>query len=268
MAAPTDADLKYYAGTNGNPTTDAAAVGGAIDTGAPLNEATANNLIHSPVQSASDQSFRGIAYRKNESGGTLNAARFRNRCAGNPPAAQGVAQLSSTSSADTGKCWLAYKHSGAWILVGEEIQMAGTAPVNGLVTIDANSDFVLIYLPGVPSGDITMTVAGEKVAHLYGSLGGNGNFCATSLFQVALATAQDATISASNRLNDPASGIGAFSRASFWPGLDNSLAVPGTNLGAGKWIGYCAKLLIPAGMPKPPNGQLQADFDLFGDPVP
>ena len=269
MAAPTDSDLKYYGGVDGNPTTDTDPVGGAIDTGAELVEATANTLIAQITIAATAKTYYGIAYRKNEAAGDLNAAKIANRCGGNTPGSAGVVTVSSTSASDTGALWIAYKSGSAWIASGESIMLAGLTPVNGLTSVDSGSDWVAIYNSGaVPVGDISISINGTKVGQIYGSAGGNGNFCASTLYQVALATAQNAAISATNRVTVPASGIGSFANYTYWPGNDSSAAIPSTDLLGGSYIGYCVKLSIPANMTKPPNGQIQCDIDLFGDPVP
>lgn len=270
MAAPVDADLKYYAGADGNPATDTDPVGGAISTGAEVNQATANSLLQAVKIGASAVSYYAVAYRKNEegAGGSLNSAKFYLRTGGEKPASSGVVSAVSTSASDTGTLWIAYKHGSSWISAGEEITMAGLSTATGLTSVDSGSDWVAIYNSGsVPVGDISIYINSVKVGQIYGSAGGNGNYCASTLYTLALATAQNAAISASNRITAPGSGISSFTTATYWPGNDSSVAIPSTDLGDGNYIGYCLKLTVPANMTKPPTGEIVGDVDLFGNDV-
>jgi len=268
MAAPGDSDLKYYGGADGNPASNSAAVGGAISTGSELNQATANTLIQTVTIGSSDVSYRGIAYRKNEAAGSLDGAAVYLRTGGELPASAGVVSAVSTSASDTGSLWIAYKSGGNWIAAGETITMTGLSTATGLTSVDSGSDWVAIYASGTaPTGDISIYINSVKVGVIYGTAGGNANYCASTLYQVALASAQNTTLSASNRLSDPGS-IGSYSRATYWPGNDSSVAVPGADLGASDYIGYVVKLKVPGGMTKPPNGEICCDVALIGDPVP
>lgn len=268
MAAPVDSDLKYYAGTDGNPANNTDPVGGAIDTGSEINQATANSLIQAVKIGSSTVSYFGIAYRKNEegSGGKLVGAKLYLRTGGELPDSAGVVSAVSTSSSDTGALWVAYKHGSSWIAAGESITMNGLSTVTGLVTVDSGSDWVAIYNSGaVPVGDISIYINSVKVGVIYGSAGGNGNFCASTLYTLALASSKNADISADDRLTSPASGIGSFVRATYWPGNDSAVAIPGTDLEDGDYVGYCLKLTVPGNMTKPPLGKIVGDVGFVGD---
>lgn len=268
MAAPTDATLKYYGGSSGNPADDTSAVGGAIDTGAELVQATAGTLLQAVRIGSSDVSYRAIAYRKNEAAGTLEDAKFYLRTGGNTPGSAGVVSASSTSASDTGALWIAYKTASAWLAAGESITMAGLSTVTGLTSVDSGSEWVAVYNSGaVPVGDISIFINAVKVGVIYGSAGGNGNFMASTLYKLAVASTLSTTLSATNRLADP-TGIGSYSSATYWPGNDSSIAIPSTDLAASAYVGYVIKLLVPGGMTKPPTGQIVCDVALIGNDVP
>lgn len=256
-------DPTYHAGTDGNPDNDVDPVGGDIDDGSELDEDTPNTLIYKPKISDVENTYRGVAYRLGQAGTNWQAGKLTNRAGCNPPSSSGFARLVSTSAADTGKAWLAYKHGDEWQT--EEIQMAGLTPVTGLVSLDEDTDLVLIYEPGIPAGDIHLSVNDEKLAVNYG--GAKGNIGVSTLCEIAVATAQDAAISCDDRLHDPGSGVGSFSRATWWIGQDNRLAIPGDDLEEDHYFGYCVRARFPAGMPKPYGGYLPFDADLMGDPI-
>lgn len=268
MAAPTDADLKYYPGASGTPTDDTSAIGGAIATGTEIVEGTVNTLIHTVTISGSAVDYYGVAYRKNEATGTLNTGKCYLRTGGNVAPSAGVVTVVSTSASDVSNLWIAYKSGSSWISAGETITLAGLTPVNGLTTVDSGSDWVAIYNSGaVPVGDITIKINSVQVGMIYGSAGGNGNYCASTLYTLALASSASSTLSAANRLTAPGS-IGSFTAATYWPGNDSSVAIPGTNLATTAYFGYVVKLSVPANMTKPPAGQICCDVALIGDPVP
>lgn len=268
MAAPTDSQIKYYAGTDGNPTDDSSAVGGTISTGSEITEGTTNTLLKAVKITGSTVSYYAIAYRKNTegSGGSLNAAKFYLRTGGEKPASSGVVSAVSTSASDTGTLTVGYKHSSSWIAAGEEITMTGLSTAYGLTTVDTSSDWWAIYSSGTaPVGDISIHINGVKVGQIYGTAGGNANYCASTLYTLAVATAQDASVSATNRITAPGSGISSFTTATYWPGTDNSVAIPSTDLDDTHYIGYCIKMTVPANMTKPPNGKMVCDVALYGD---
>jgi hypothetical protein len=231
----------------------------------------ANNVINGVVIANSEELYRGIVYRKNESTGTLEGAKLANRAGGNPPSTSGLPVLKSSSNEDTGKCWLGYQHGGSWIPGGVEITLNGVTPVSGLVTMDASTDFIFEYELGIPKGDIALEVNGEKLAIIWGDPTGAqarpGTFQANTLFELAVADAQDQAVSCDDRKTDPAD-VGAFSRATRWAGQDNAIAIPGADLGPGKFVGYCLRLRTPASVLTPPSSQLQYDIDMPGNPVP
>jgi len=195
---------------------------------------------------------------------SLVGAKFANLCGGIAPAAPGLISAYSTSSADNGALKLAYKHGSAWVTSYESLTLAGLTPVPNLATVAADSDWIAIYNNGVaPTGDIYLTINSVIVGVIYGT---QGCWCASTLYDLALATAQNAAISCSNRLTNPASGIGSFAAATWWPGADNGLAVPGDDVDAGDFIGYCLRLRWPGGAPATPINLLQASIALIGDP--
>lgn len=274
MPAPTT--IAFYPGANGTPTDDTSAIGGAITTGGgELNENTANLLIDTvsiPASSGSDEDYYGIAYRKNEASGHLQDAYFDNRTAMIGNASASVASVVSTSATDTGTVKLTGYVSSSF--VQESITATGTTSATGTTTWDASGIWRAEYLvggaPATPYGDITITIDGQIVAVIYGdrSLPSTyrGNVMATREFQIAVASAKDTTISSANRLTPP-SGISSFAQGARWTGLDQSIAVPGTDLDGGEYVGFCIKLTVKAGIPAPVGGYVLPDVGIRGSAV-
>jgi hypothetical protein len=262
----TDSDIRYCFGSDGNPSNDSSAVGGSLVTGTNISDTVLDNLHVNPTIQSTEQTYIGIAGRYNNHGSHswLNA-KFQNRCGGITPSSAGLPTLSSTQG-DTGVVWIAYKHSGVWIT--RQITLAGVVPVLADATMDAGSDWLMIYGTGsVPLGDVSLVVAGQTCGVMYGSAGGARSYCASTLYQIAVATAQNAAISATNRKVSPGSlsGVGSWSNATKWTGHDTTVAIPGTDLDAGDSISYAVSLRIPGGLPRPPGGLIQCDFDLIGE---
>lgn len=270
MAAPTNTTLKYYPGASGTPTSNTGAIGGAISTGAELVEVAANHLIDVlsiPASTGADEDYYGIAYRKNEASGPLNDAYFWNRTAGIANTAASVVQVQSTSALDTGVVRTTGLVSS--VFTQGNTTCTGTTAAVGSTTFDASG----IWRPGeylvggaaaTPYGDITISVSGQIIGVIYGSLSGRGNIMCTREFALAVASSQSATLSAADRLTAP-SGISAFAQGAKWTGLDQSIVVPGTgDLAGSAYIGYCVKLTVKAGIQAPVAGYVLPDIGLCG----
>lgn len=263
----TDADLKYYLGANGAPTNDTDPIGGAIDTGTPLNEANLDIVIKAlSVPTTANEVYRGIAYRKNEHASSNWAnAKFCNRAGALLNSVSGVASVVSTNPADTGVVKVVGKESTVW--APESLTAGGLTTVYGSTVFDALSVYRWEYsvggVPTVPQGNVSCAIDGNLVAVIFG--GAYGNVMASAEAELAVATAKDATISATNRKSDPSSGITSFSRAVRWTGNDQSIAVPGNILEFGKWIGFCIRLTAVANIPQPIGGAVVVDIDLIGN---
>lgn len=229
--AVVDSDLKYRFGADANPTNDTDPVGGAIDTGTDQDQTVSGNLIYSVAVQSSNQTYYGIAARQNKHAtDDFESVSVANRYGGNPPTSGGVAiDVYSTSASDTSNLLLVFKSSSAW--VSNTVQMTGTSHAISSNQIDANSDWYAVYNNGaVPVGDIYITVNGEIVGVIYGSASSGSvaakqSYMTTTLYKIALATAQNTSLSSANRKTAP-TGIGSFSRATYWPGNDSSIAVP------------------------------------------
>lgn len=221
-----DSDLKYRFGADDNPTNDTDPGGGAIDTGVDVDDDTSGNLISALTIVGTDQTYRGIAARQNKHAtGSFTNAKVANRAGGNPPTASNVFTIYSTSASDTGPIHLIFEESS--VFVEEDVTLNGTSSVISSNQIDASSHWVAIYDSGAtPVGDIYLEVDGEIVGVIYGSLSGYGGYLASSLYRIALCTAQNTALSFTNRKTDPASNLGSYSRATYWPGNDSSIAVP------------------------------------------
>lgn len=225
VGAVADTDLKYRFGADANPANEVDPYGGAIDTATDQNPATAGNLIYAVRLSNSDLVYRGAAYRENKHAtDDFVNCRVANFAGGEKPASSGPLEVYSTNAADTENLYLQFNSSAA--NHSEEVTMLGTTHTFSAEDIDSGSHFIAVYDNGaIPVGDIYGKVGGNIVFVIYGSLSGLGNYCASTFYEVALATAQNATVSGADRGTDP-TGCGSFSTATYWPGNDSSIAIP------------------------------------------
>lgn len=273
MAAPTDTDLKYYGGTNTTPQNNTDPYGGAIDTGSELVQTDPNIIIYSLQSLEVDEEYYGIFYRKNEATGALNNARVYNRAGMQLNSSSGTIQIISSSSSDTDiKIQFTGYSSAAFNT--DTITVNGTTPVSGVESFDVDGVLMAEVLtlagsPTTPVGNITVSVNSEIIAIIYGTAADEDIACTmvTSLYEMAVASSLSSTISGTNRLTAPASGIGSFSQATNWAGSDQSINVPTGILPASGYIGVCIKLTIPASMPTPIIGYYQFLGVIMGNPV-
>lgn len=263
MSEPNDS-LKYYLGSDGNPSSGA--IGGAIDTGTPINEGDANNLHSNLPILGVEKIYRGIAYRKNEWTGTVESPKMAIRTGAIPPASSGLLRVKSSSASDTGSLWITFLSGSA--TYEETMTLAGTSNVFTSDNADSGSYWVAEYVDGNPVGNLTFYDASDNViAVMNGSSGDYPNDQVSTLFTVAVASAYNADLSATDRESDP-SGIGSYGSATYFEGegVDNAIALPGT-FAASTYLGYCVKCTIPADLKKPPSNSLVVDVDIIGDPV-
>lgn len=212
-----DADLTYYGGDEGVPTNDTDPIGGDPDTGAELVQTTPDILISSiPVATVSDQVYRGIGYRKNESGSGLTEAAMYNRAGALLNTGSGAATIVGTHADDTGDVRITGKVDDDWIQ--EDITADGTTQVTGEEIWDASTVYRYEYLVGgvaaIPNGPITVEIDGQVTAVIWG--GAMGNVMSSAEWELAVATAVNTALTAANRKTDP-TGVTAFSRAVSWP---------------------------------------------------
>ncbi len=259
MPEPTDIELEYYFGSDGN-------LGGPIDTGTPVDELSANNLIYKPQILPTTNVKRGVAYRHNASTGTLQNPRLAISTLGKRSTAGGVLRVASSSGADTGKVWVCLKTSTNWF--SEELTLNGTTFVNATQLVDPNSDWVLVNELGNPAGNLTAQIDGVTVGLIRGSddYGSKANFMASTLFELAAASAIGGTVAIADPDTDP-TGTDSFVAAYQVPGDDQSIVAP-ADLGPSENWGYCVRVTIPANLPTPYGRQIVADVELLGDPVP
>lgn len=263
MSEPNDS-LLYYLGADGNPSSGS--IGGAIDTGTPIDEADANNLHSNLPILGTEKVYRGIAYRKNEWTGDITNPKMVLRTGGLVPTAGGLIRAVSSSASDTGDLWITFLSAAA--TYEETLTMDGTTSVYTTDNADSGSYWVAEYVDGNPVGNITFYDSADVVIGVMnGSSGEFPNDQAGTLFTVAVATAFDTTLSAADRETSP-TGIGSFSGATYFEdyGTDNSIALSGDWM-SGTAFGYCVKCTIPADLKKPPSNSLVVDVDVIGDPV-
>jgi len=279
MATPIATDIKIYPGASGTPTDDVSAYGGAITTGGGvMNDALINVALDTIYQSGSDVTYNAIIYFKmtNVTSGQLNDARLYNRAGAALNSSSGTCQYVSTSTADTTTIRTVGKVSGVYTT--DLVTLTGTTPVSGSKVWDSNTvvRHESLNTGGTgavkPVGNITVSLTGQILAVLYGtSANPSGIDLATTWasyeFKLALASAKNTTISGTNRLTAPASGIGSYSSATFWSGADASIPVPSGVLTFGEYIGVAIQFTTYTGIPLPIANEINFLPVLTGTPA-
>lgn len=278
MATPVASDLKMYPGASGTPTDDVSAYGGAITTTSVLNDALINVVLDSIYQGITDVTYNAIFYFKatNTTSGSLSNARVYNRAGAVVNAASGSCQYVSTSSSDTGAILTTGKVAG--IYTTDLVVLTGTTPVSGTKVWDASTIIRHESLNAggtsavKPTGNITISSSSQILAVLYGtSASPSGQDLATTWgsaeFTLALASAKNATISGTDRLTAPASGIGSYSTATFWSGADASIPVPSGSLAFDEYIGVAVQFTAYAGVNLPVSNEINFLPILTGTPA-
>lgn len=272
MATPTRLNKKTYLGPAGVANDDEDGIGGAPDTGTPVNPATVGNLNGDmKIGSGSDVSTYFIFYEgfNNTSSGSVENARVGVRSAAKFNTSAGSVALVSTSSSDTGTVRVTGKVGGDW--VQEDVVLGGTTPISGIENFDAGEVYRWEYLSGYPVGVITGTVASEVCAVIWGTSANPpdgapsiATYMATTEIEIAVADTINATLDSTDRLTPP-DGIGSFALAYVWTGEDNTTAVPGGTLGVDDTIGVCGKFTSYAGIFPPSSGKMQFMHGVIGD---
>lgn len=274
MAEPIRADEKTYLGDEGRPTDDVSAYGGDIDLGAEVDENTVGNLFGDIRITETTEEYFTAFYKRLEhtAPGTLTNARVANRAGARLNTSSGTASVVSTSNSDTGQVKVIGTISGNWD--SETLTLNGTTTVIGSKVWDNGSVIRWEHLGGVPVGLITCGVNSYVCGVIWGTSldpadGGPSiaTYMASAEIDFALATAKNATITGTNRLTAPASGIGSFSKAVKWSGNDTSIAVPTGDLEADEYIGICVRFTAYGNVPAPVSGKIQFKHNLIGDSI-
>lgn len=280
MAAPGYLNVLFRPGDDGTPDNDEDPIIGAMDTGAvfvPTDPNTRLSNVTFPTDEAVD--YHGGGYVDLDSSGDLLNARVVLRNGMQLNAAAGVLQLVSTSKDDVNDVIVTGHISGN--LVQRTVTLNGTTPV---VTADAWDESVEgdvdTEKPGIvridngqiPAGNLTASVLGQTVGAIWKTVtlptGQTrlGTWLCSSEWLIALATAKDTTIGATDRLTAP-TGLSAFARATRWPGSDQGLTVPGGRLDGGEAIGWCERFrALPNNFPTT-LGYHTCDVAAAGTPV-
>lgn len=267
MAAPEDADLKYYLGANATPTDDTGDIGGAIDTSPELDE-DADDLLIGPAAAeafgGSNIVHRGVAYRKLEEGA---GGKFVSLVAFIQDAvslnAVGTITYNCTAN-DAGKKVRGVGYSTTAVAVNHTLT---TGDSTTATSFDANECWRHELLA---SDGLTPTVAVDEIIIKRGAtvLGRipPGRYMATAEYELALCTAVNTTLSAADRLTDPA-GISAYSRPLKVDSesVNTALTVPGGQFDDGDYIGYVLKRTLRPGLAPPLLGYVAPKVFFEGD---
>lgn len=270
MAAPVDADLKYYGGANGTPLNDTGDIGGAIDTGAELDE-DADDLLIGPAAAeafgGANKVHRGVAYRKLEEGAggkflSPFKAYIQDGCTLN--SASGTISYVLTAN-DNGKKVRTVGVSAAAAV--NPLTTLATGTTTTAESYDANECWRHELLA---SDGVTPTPAVDEIIIKRGStvLGRipPGRYMATAEYELALATSVNTTLSAADRLTDPA-GISSYARALKIDSqsVDTALTVPGGDFDDNDYIGYVLKRTLRPGLAPPLLGYVAPKVVFEGD---
>lgn len=279
MATPIATDIKIYPGASGTPTDDVSAYGGAITTGGGvMNDALINVALDTIYQSGSDVTYNAIFYFKmtNVTSGQLNDARVYNRAGAVTNGASGTCQYVSTSASDTTTVRTVGKVSGVYTT--DLVTLTGTTPVSGTKVWDSGTVVRHESLNSggtgavKPVGNVTISLTGQILAVLYGTSSNPSGIdiattWASNEFQMALASAKNATISGTDRLTAPASGVGSYSAATLWAGADASIPVPSGLLTFDEYVGVAVKFTAYTGIPLPISNEINVLPILTGTPA-
>lgn len=271
MSAPTRAQIGYFRGSNVAPTNNTDPIGGAIYTSAELDPGTPSNLWSTLTIGSSDVSYYSVHYRKalHSAPGSLQNARIYNRAGCQLNTGSGTASIVSTASDENCTVRLIGKISGSWDT--EELDAVGTTVDIGSKTWDTGTVYVWEVTSGTPKGNISCFINGELVGVIYGTnddpVDGNSEsiacYMVSALDEWAVATALNTDLSAANRLTAP-TGIGSFSRPTYWAGEDQSTNIPTGVMEANDYIGVVGKRTVPANMVQPLRS-IQAMIVVLGD---
>lgn len=279
MSAPTKPNFKLCPGANTDvdglpPNNDVDPYGGAVNTAISL-AASQPAFVRGLTVLATLQTKYGIAYiflDATAPGGLANAFVY-NRAGAQLNTSQGVCEIYSTSGQDEGKVRCVGMVGSAWQTTPEEKTIAGTTSVFTAAQWDALTFWRAEYLnssgvPTTPFGDVYGAINGQICWVIWGTLSGIGaTKIASAEWQMALASAIDTDIEGPDgRDVAPASGIGAFSRATKWNGGDASIAVPGGEIPNQSVVGVTAKLEVPAFIPPSKLGHVPFIPTPFGNP--
>lgn len=257
--------IKFRPGQNGTPTDDSSAIGGDIDMGANYTGDEDNLLINDPPITGEDEVFYGIGNLSNEDTQKLANARFINRNGMKLNSLVGIAQGVSTSPLDLGDLLIVGKIGGTWY--EKLLTLNGKIPVFGSDNWDINTVYRLEYLiddvPAIPQGNVTFGIGAETITIMFGGVGGIG-LCSAE-YRVAIATSKDLYLTSADRKTAP-EDIGGFSRATKFPGSDESLMLPEGELLPGEVISFCIELTCKANIFKPKNVWTTPFIGLAGNP--
>lgn len=271
MPVPTRLNKKTYIGPNPIPNDDTDDLGGAIDTGTAINEATVGNLFGDLRIAEANTYYYAIFYEafNHTTSGSVENARVANRAGAKLNTGAGTVTVVSTSASDTGIIRVTGKVSTVW--TQDDITLTGTTPATGNETFDTGSVIRYESLSGIPVGAVTCSVAAETTGIIWGTSydpadGGSSiaTYMASAEIDLAVATAINTTLSSADRLTAP-TGIGSFAKATRWTGADASIAVPGGSLGVGDYVGVCARFTANADVPAPYTGKIQFKHGIVGD---
>lgn len=273
MAYPTKDDCKRYPGADGTPANDTDPIIGAIDTGAEMDEETANLYFDgcpTPESGPDADPVYAGGYLRLEcaSPGSLVSARVCNRAGAKVNTDAGLPSVQSTQASDVGQVRCVAMVAAAW--APQDITATGTTRAYASSAVDAGTARRWEYLGATPpKGNIYCYVGSQLCAIIYGKLDlgdARGLRQASTEHRLALADAINQTVEAADRTEEPAD-ISAFSQAVLWPGADESIPVPGGVLeGPTDYIGFVVEYVGYSGITPPDAGELFHDVMLVGIP--
>lgn len=272
MAAPVLADLMAYPGSYGTPVDDVTPYGGAINVSTPIDPAVLNSLLFKIFLPSIDTIYYDAFYFQNNctTPGTLASARIYNRAGARVNTSAGSCQYVSTLATDTGIVRTTGKVGG--VFTQEDVTLTGTTPISGSKSWDISSvvrhEYLTLGLASTqPTGQVSISVAGQIIAVIYGTTLGYATSFSSVEFKITLATTKGSTVSGTNRLTAPNVGtLGAFSTATYWSGDDNSLGVPGGFLAFGESIAVVTQFTSFAGIFIPVGNTLKQTPTITGIP--
>lgn len=278
MAAPDHDTIIAYEGADGAPADDTSPALGAI-TATVITHQQAEACFNTPTFDTIESVFYGGFYYKNTSAGRLTNARLFNRTALKENPIVGPITLGFSGGEDEDKkVFFAGYVSGS--LLTEFVVCPGAAGfLNTVRTYDADMPMFVEFVNDAGLTDkpaqraITLSQTGVTLGVMRGTAANPAgkDLAVRQLYtflQCTVGAAIDTDYALADRKTIPDPGDilgGVFAQGCRWEGLDESIPLPGGELGTNKKICVFGELAIPGNLATPAYGKFEIAFNLVGN---
>lgn len=278
MAAPGHSTIEARAGADGAPSVDTGnAIGDMTET--VITHQQAEACFNTPTFDTIESIFYGGFYYYNSSTGRLTNARLFNRCALKENPIVGPITVGFSGGEDSGKKLYFEGYVGGTKLTELVTCPAAAGFVNTVRTYDAEMPMFVEFVNSAGLTDkpaqraITLAQTGVTLGVMRGTAANPvGKDLAVRQLYTFLKCTVGAVIDTNYTLDDrktapdPGDIVGGeFVQACRWDGLDESVPLPGGELGTLKKICVFGELAIPGSLNTPAYGKFEIAFDLVGN---